>query len=242
MKIPSKRRPGSGLMSSGAWAVGCGLLLMAHSARPTASLAQQEASLPAEATELLAKAQAVTRYQAQFSLEAKGDDGEQVRLEGNMIFERPNRRRLEIRLEGEETLSQLHVSDGQVEWQYIPAAQTAYRAQNPPEPPGPHRPFADLDLASLRFVTRSGEGAQALYEFEASPLESITEGAPVPVKTVRVSLAQKDGLVRQVVLLDDRGETVLTQRYDDVQVEIQIPAETFTFQPPAGVEVVEVEL
>jgi outer membrane lipoprotein-sorting protein len=202
----------------------------------------QEATLPGEAQNLLNKSKTWNRYQAKFSLEAQEEGEEAVRLEGNLVVQRPKNRRLEIRFEGEEELSQLHVSNGEVEWQYIPQAETAYKAVNPPEVPGPHRPFADVEISSVQFVKQIDQGGEKLYRFEADPLESIAQGAPVLIKRVQIDLAETDGLARQVVLFGDKGEKVLTQKYYDIQLDVPISSETFTFALPKGVEVVEVEL
>lgn len=204
-----------------------------------APLPKEAMPLPKEAQELVAKAQAIQSYRARFTLEATEETGEPVQLSGTLEFERPNRRRLELKENKAEGISQLLVSDGSVEWQYYPAGKLAYRLASPPEAPGPHRAFSEMQAGSLRFVEKRGDGAQALSRFEAIPLPSIVEGSPVPIQTLRVDVGEQDGLVREMVLLDSQGDPVLSQRYSNLEVNVLIPAESFSFQPPEGVETVD---
>lgn len=207
----------------------------------TATFAEEELALPKEAQELTARAEEVRSYQTHFSLEAQEETGEPVELEGTLLFEWPNRRRLELREGSEQTPSQLLISDGTFEWQSYPAANTVYRSRSPGEAPGPHRPFSDLKPGSVRFLERVESEEGRRIRFEAIPLPSVVEGSPVPIDRLRVDVGEEDGLVRELVLLDTQGEPVLTQRYRDLQVNISIPQESFSFTPPEGFQVVDLE-
>ncbi len=80
-----------------------------------------------------------------------------------------------------------------------------------------------------------------LLRFEGKPLASIMEGAPVPIETIRIDVAEEDGLMRRIFLLDADGEAVLTQQYYDMQVNTPAQEGDFTFDPPEGVSVGEVQ-
>jgi len=191
--------------------------------------------LPKETQDLIAKASALKNYRAQFNLDAKEENGETVRLEGTLLFQQPNRRRLELRQGGSREISQLLVSDGTVEWQYAPSEKKAYRLSNAPEVPGPHRPFAEGK--SFRFVERIGAEPEALLRFEGTPLPTVVQDSPVPIKTLRVDVGEQDGLVRELSLLDAKNEVVLLQRYTAVEVNAELPEDSFTFTPPEGVSI-----
>ncbi len=191
--------------------------------------------LPKETQDLIAKASALENYRAQFNLDAKEENGETVRLEGTLLFQRPNRRRLELRQGGSKEISQLLVSDGTVEWQYAPSEKKAYRLSNAPEVPGPHRPFAEGK--SFRFVERIGAEPEALLRFEGAPLPTVVQDSPVPIKTLRVDVGEQDGLVRELALLDAKDEVVLLQKYTAVEVNAELPEDSFTFTPPEGTSI-----
>ena len=192
----------------------------------------EEAALPKEAQELVAKAAALKSYRSRFTLQAKEESGEQVRLEGTLLFQRPNQRRLELRLGGSEEIQQILVSDGTVEWQYDPAEKKVYRLANAAEVPGPHRPFAEGK--QFRFVERMGEGPETLLRFEGVPMTSITRDSPVPIQTIRVDVGEQDGLARELSLLDAKNQEILSQKYQRVETNVTLPAGTFVFTPPAG--------
>jgi len=199
----------------------------------------EEPVLPKEAKEALAKASSLQSYKTSFTLEAKEENGKLFTLKGTLLYRRPGQRRLEIR-EGEaKENTQLLVSDGKVEWQYYPQSAAVYRINNPPEAPGPHRPFLEVQAESVQFVKRlEGEG-DPLLRFEADPQPASVEGSPVPVKKVRLDIGEKDGMLREMVMLDEKGEPVLTQRFTDLEVNISPSDDQFRFTPPQGVSVME---
>lgn len=207
-------------------------LFVIEVSRPMAVFAEEPVPLPKEAQELAAKAAALKSYRTQFTLEAQEESGEKVRLEGTLLFQRPNQRRLELRLVGSSEVHQILVSDGKVEWQYDPAEKRVYRLANAPEVPGPHRPFAEG--AQFRFVERRGDGPEAQIRFEGVPLSAITRDSPVPIQTLRVDVGEQDGLVRELSLLDNKNQAVLSQRYHHVETNAVFPVGSFTFAPPAG--------
>lgn len=199
----------------------------------------QEAGLPPEAQQVLERSAALKSYRAELVLEAKEEDGTSFRLEGKLLFESPSRRHLEIRESGSDEAPQLLVNDGKVEWQHYPKAGVVYRVLQPPPTPGPHRPFAEAQPETVRFVERSGTKQEPLLRFEAQPLPASVEGAPVPVQKIRIDVGEKDGLVREMTLLDAHGEAVLTQRFTKIEVNVPTSDKDFTFIPPPGVAVVD---
>ena len=201
----------------------------------------EESVSPEEAHRVQTQAESIRSYQTRFTLEAQEETGEPVTLEGTLLFEQPNRRRLELKEGPEQEPSQLLISDGTVEWQSYPAANTVYRARSPELAPGPHRPFSEVQPGSVRFLEKIESGRDKRVRFEAIPLPSVVEGSPVPIQTMRIEVAEQDGLVRELVLLDAQGEPVLTQRYLDLKVNVSIPEENFQFTPPEGFRVVDID-
>ena len=195
-------------------------------------------SLPKEAQELTAKAAALTGYRAAFVLQTKEEDGQLVRLEGKLSFQQPNKRHLEIHEGGAAELAQSIVSDGQKEWHYYPATKSLYRVDVPKDIPGPHRPFAEMEPGSIRFVEKLGSEPDVRFRFEGKPTAAIVEGAPVPVQTIRVDVGA-DGLLRELSLLSPKGESVFVQTYSEVEVNSAFPQSEFAFSPPRGVPIIE---
>ena len=199
----------------------------------------QEAGLPPEAQQMLEKSSALKSYRTKLVLEAKEEDGTPFRLEGKLLFESPSRRRLEIREAGSDDAPQMLVNDGKVEWQHYPQAGVVYRLTAPPPTPGPHRPFAETQPGTVRFVERAGTKRDPILRFEAQPLPASVEGSPVPVEKIRIDVGENDGLVRQLVLLDAAGEAILTQSFSKIELNVPTSEEDFAFTPPEGVAVVD---
>ncbi len=196
-------------------------------------------SLPEEARQALEKAASWKSYKASFSLDAKEEEGKTFLLHGTMIYRSPGQRRLEIREGDAKETTQLLVSDGQVEWQYYPKNHAAYRINHPPDPPGPHRPFEEVKPGSLRFAQRV-EGPEPLLRFEGDPQPKSVEGSPVPIRQVRLDVSEKDGLLRELVLLDEQGNAALTQKFTEVELDVPVSDSQFVLTLPEGVSVTEI--
>ncbi len=212
------------------------LLVLVFSAGPVRA---EEAALPKEAKAAAEKALSWNSYKTNFSLDTKDENGAVFLLRGTLVYRKPGYRRLEIR-EGESTQdTQTLVSDGRVEWQYYPKSNMVYRIDNPPEALGPHRPFVDVNPETVRFVEKVEGPEGALLRFEAEPRPQSVEGSPVPVKTVRLDLSEKDGMLREMVMLGALGEAVLTQRFTGMEVDVTLQDNQFQFTVPEGVSVTQ---
>ncbi len=199
----------------------------------------EEPPLPKEAKEVLRKAAALESYRAKFLLEAKEEDGQTFYLRGTLLYQKPQRRRLEIYQGDAEQPSQILVADGTVEWQHYPQSGTVYRVLNPPPPPGPHRPFAEVQPGTLRFIQWVEEGGERRLRFEAEPLPSMKEGAPVSVRKLEIEVGERDGLARRLQLLDAQGQPVLTQNFTQVEVNLDLEQNQFLFVPQEGMTVMD---
>ena len=204
-----------------------------------AAEAEKETILPKEAQEVIRKAEALQSYRAKFTLEAKEEEGKTFRLRGTMLFQKPQQRWLEIYEADAQEPSQILIADGKTEWQYYPQNSVVYRALNPPPPPGPHRPFAEAQPGTLRFIRLVEEGGQKRLRFEAEPLPSMKEGAPVPIQKMRIEVGEKDGLARKLELLDSKGQSVLTQSFTEVEINVAVDKNRFSFVPQEGVAVMD---
>ena len=217
------------------------MLVLAWAIMGLAPLAfSEEAALPPEAQQAVERSAAIKSYRMELVLEAREEDGTPFRLEGKLLFQSPSRRRLEIREAGADSAPQFLVNDGKVEWQHYPQAGVVYRLTQPPPTPGPHRPFAEALPGTVRFVEKAGTKQEPLMRFEAQPLPASVEGSPVPVQKIRIDVGEKDGLVREMVLLDAQGGEVLAQRFTHVEVNVPTSDKDFAFTPPEGAAVVDV--
>ncbi len=213
------------------------LLLPITSGHSPALFAQE---LPPEAQQAAQKAAAAASYQTQFTLEAQEEDGNWFRLEGSLLFRAPSQRRLEIRPAGSSEEPQLVVSDGKVEWQTYPQGGVVYRMNNPPEVPGPHRPFSEALPETVRFVETRETPEGKVLRFEAKPLPASVDGAPIPIETIRIDVSEKDGLARELTLLDAKGTAVMTQKFLQMKLNVPISDQQFSYTPQKGVAIMDI--
>lgn len=200
----------------------------------------EEAAFPPEAQQVTQKLAAITSYRARFTLEAKEESVQLFRLEGTLLFKMPAQRRLEIRQPGSKGEPQRVVSDGKIEWQSYPEGGVVYRITNPPEAPGPHRPFSEVQPGTMKFSGAQETGDGKVLRFEAKPLPKSVDGSPVPIEKVRIDVAEKDGLARGMVLLDAKGDAVMTQHFFGVELNVPVSDKEFSYTPKEGVAVMDV--
>ena len=65
------------------------------------------------------------------------------------------------------------------------------------------------------------------------------EGAPVPIQKMGIEVGEKDGLARKLELLDSKGQPVLTQNFTEVEVNVTVDKNQFSFVPQEGVAVMD---
>ena len=146
---------------------------------------------------------------------------------GTVLIERPGRFRFDYT-----DPPQLIVGDGARVWIYDPElAQVTVRD-------------IDAALGSTPAVLLTSERPVA----EAFRVEELDVGANVDVFSLeprsedasftRIRLAFAGGDLRRMELIDQFGQTTLLT-FHDIQREPEIPADAFTFTPPAGVDVID---
>ena len=146
---------------------------------------------------------------------------------GTVLIERPGRFRFDYT-----DPPQLIVGDGARVWIYDPElAQVTVRD-------------IDAALGSTPAVLLTSERPVA----EAFRVEELDVGANVDVFSLeprsedasftRIRLAFAGGDLRRMELIDQFGQTTLIT-FHDIRREPEIPADAFTFTPPAGVDVID---
>ena len=148
---------------------------------------------------------------------------------GTVLIDRPGRFRFDYA-----DPPQLLVGDGTKVWIHDPElAQVTVRDM-------------DAALGSTPAVLLTGDRPVA----ESFRVEALDIGADVDVFTLepkaedasftRIRLAFAGGELRRMELLDQFGQTTLLT-FHDILRRPELPADAFTFTPPAGVDVVEAE-
>ncbi|MBI4313448.1 MAG: outer membrane lipoprotein carrier protein LolA [Candidatus Omnitrophica bacterium] len=238
---PWIKRASAGLI---VWAIGAVLVSSAQAAAAEAVDAERLEQLKQKAT-------AVESYRADFVLVVK-DEKEPVTLKGNILYQKPDKRRVDFDNAGlNEDVAEVVVSDGLYEWQYFPQRKTVYKTDwakiksagikdQSFELRGLHQPFIDVKPESVRFLGTKIEGKEALETYEADPADALVADAPFQPGKVKILISPGDGLTRQLSMTDAQGNEVLNQKYTKVQTGVPIKPTEFDFKPPQDAEIVDI--
>lgn len=159
-----------------------------------------------------------------------GKMGETVPSSGTVVFAKPGRMRWAYSTPEES----LVVSDGKTLWIYDPAAKEAQRLA---------AGSGFLSGVAVQFLV--GEG-NLQRDFRASARDCDAEDATLVLvpkqdatyEKIELLAARESGEVRETRIFDLVGN-VTTIRFRSLRTNLGPPASTFTFQPPAGIEVIE---
>jgi chaperone LolA len=136
----------------------------------------------------------------------------------------------------EEPQGDIVVADGEWFWMYYPSAQPGQVVRTP------IRQTAENATLGGEFLVNPSERYVATYVGRASVdgreahLLSLVPKFDAPYTLVRVWIDASDYLVRQFEIHEE-NETVRTITLSNLEVDIDLPDELFTFSVPPGVEV-----
>ncbi|MDZ7617301.1 MAG: hypothetical protein U1E05_09865 [Patescibacteria group bacterium] len=178
--------------------------------------------------------------------------GQAITMEGSALIAAPGKSRMEMAMNlGGMKMDQIIVSDGATVWTYQPALKMAHRidvvkvaAETGVEQAGQQagdltKPLAGLVPASVKLVRTEKVGDVEWYVFEGAPALPKMPQIPFKPAKIEVTISAEDGLLRKSVMLDANGKEMISQAYDNVEVNVDIPEERFQFTPPEGVQVTD---
>lgn len=168
-----------------------------------------------------------TSMSANFSQTTKGGSAAQTTFSGSMSVERPNKFRWDIKSPSE----QLIIASGNTMWIYDKdlAQATRQSAQN--------------QIGDTPALLLSGNPAQIAQGFTVTQPNAAKNYYVLTPKSVNsgfktLSISFNGGKPVMMVLNDNLGQTT-TIRFSNIKMNGKIPANTFSFTPPAGVDVIE---
>lgn len=196
------------------------------------------------------KAIAVQSYKASFDLWMRVGENE-FSLIGTTLFKWPKRLRVEMSLHDAKELSQvLYLKEGIV-WQYLPLAKVAFHREEETlrkkfpdtfasqELLNIQEPFDLVESKTVKFLEEERVGGETTYLFEGIPKKAIQHQGMLTPALCRIRIAEKDGLLRDLVLYDSAGAEVVKQHFWDIQPNLELLDEEFIFKPE-DVKLVEV--
>ena len=174
---------------------------------------------------------------------------QQVEIKDSAAFQVPGRMYLAKTLPG--GLKQTVVSDGGILWIDDPEEKTVvrinlsrvYRAtgrEADAYQPDPTRPFRGVRWTTIRYEGEEKPGDEALLAFEAVPEVTLWHAElPVAPARVRFAVNPRDGLLRLFRYLDASGAEIISQRFDEVELNPKLALSRFDFVVPANSHIMD---
>lgn len=236
-------------MSAWRWYVPAGLCVAVVA---MTSLLQAEETAQEAIEQLKSKAKSVESGSADLKITTTMM-GQQVAMDGKLLFESPDKIHMDIDMSmGSMKMEQVTVSNGNTVWTYQPmmkmvskidlekvAAATGIKRAGQQNSGEIAKPFAGLEPDSIKLVgSREIDGAKADL-FEGKPQMANMPNMPFKFAKVEILVGAEDGLLHQMTMLDQDGKPVMSETYSNIKTNVQIPAGTFEFTPPQGVQVMD---
>lgn len=152
---------------------------------------------------------------------------------------------------------QITIFDGRVQWMYQPQMKMAIKldlgkleeagvGELQEEKAGKDitKPFAGMERGSIKYLGKENLDGRKVYVFEGKPKPSAKGGfarmrGMSPPERMKVWIGVEDGLLYKQVFYNEKGAEMMSMEFGEVQVNIPIRDEEFSFTPPEGVQVVD---
>ncbi len=171
-------------------------------------------------------------------------DGTAFVTDTQVVAKWPNMSRSETRSPEDGSLLGVFVSNGEVEWVYLPMLNTAFKSNLEAlhaDAQGKYGISANyIDEGTVRYLGKEQLGTEKTHVFEGTPSALIKKREPAHPAKVRVYISAMDGTIRKVAFYDKRGKETYAETCGNVRKDASISVEDFEFIPPEGTRVIEV--
>jgi outer membrane lipoprotein-sorting protein len=201
--------------------------------------------------ELKAKAENVETVRADLKMTTTVM-AQQLTMEGSAIFSKPDRTHIEMSMDiGAMKMDQTVISDGTTVWTYQPTLRMVHKidtAQVAAETGIEHsaqqggdvmRPFQSLQAESIKWLRSDESEGVEIHVFEGTPAVPDLPQIPFTPAKIELWVGVEDGLLRKATMYDAEGNEVISQSYDNIEVNVDVPEEKFQFVPPEGIQVLD---
>jgi|GEM_PF-5131339 len=197
--------------------------------------------------EIEEKIEALLSYRATFEMIFS----EEETVTGEIVFLRPDKMRMKMIIgEDEQTRQELY-SDGGTLWQYLPYYNMASKVdlaalkEEFPEEAAAlvegqsdiQGALAEIDKGKIAYLGLEDLDGQSMYVFEGQADASCE--MELEVIRIKVWISTADGLQRRVEYYSNEDELIYQHRLENVNVNSEIPDETFHFEPPEDAAVLD---
>ena len=175
--------------------------------------------------------------------------GQEFQIFGTAYFRSPGKMRIDKVLPGE--TKQRVVSDGGTLWIYDAQEKVVSRInlarvfqatglEADADNPDPTRPFRGLEWNQIRYTGTEVIEGVSYRVFEAKCQTTLLHAAfSDPPRKATLHIHPDDGMMRSIRLINRSGETVLSQRFEEVAVNPELDERLFEFVVPSGTHIID---
>jgi outer membrane lipoprotein-sorting protein len=201
--------------------------------------------------DLTEKAEAVETVRAHLTM-TMAMMGQKMTMTGPVLVAKPRRSRIETSMDlGRMKMEQIVISDGSTIWTYQPTLKMVHKidAEKVAAATGMDdaaqtggdimQPLRGLEPKSIKLLRTEQIDEANAYVLEGSPRVANMPQLPFRPERIRIWIEADHGLLRKVVMFDAEGAEMMSQNYDNIEVNVDVPDEKFQFTPPEGVQVLD---
>jgi outer membrane lipoprotein-sorting protein len=110
------------------------------------------------------------------------------------------------------------------------------------DPASNPNPFAVVDRATLQYLGPDEMAGETVYVLRGQLAPAALDAAavlPTAPRYVRIWVGASDGMPRRVVYLQDGGEEMLRQEFQNVVIDAAMDQALFDFVPPPDAQVID---
>ncbi len=197
------------------------------------------------------KIEKVSSYKADIEMVFKNSETEST-IRGDINYIKPDKLKVVMGVEGREDTRQSICSDGEEMWQYMPLFRIASKVsltalkeefKNTEELVNNQSNMQDVtsNMVEPKFLGIEDLGGERVYLIEGL----IKEGDDPAldgigkVESAKAFISSENGMQRRMEYYDINGDLIFYQEFNNIEINIDIPDETFKFIIPEGVNILD---
>jgi outer membrane lipoprotein-sorting protein len=148
-------------------------------------------------------------------------------------------------------MEQIHISDGKTAWMYQPMMKMLAKvdlekvaAETQDDSAGQKSmdissPLEGLKEESISYVRTEDVNDEKFHIFRGCPRAAQVQQMPFGLSQMEIWIGAKNGLLRKMLMLNEKGKEMMSQSYSNIQTNVKIDDSRFKFTPPEGAQVMD---
>jgi len=211
----------------------------------------KELSLEDVLSDIKSKVENIESYRAEIEMVFNKSEVASV-ISGNISYVKPDKIKMVMGMKGKENTSQSMYSDGSEMWQYMPLFKIVSKVdllalkeefKNTEELVSNQNNMEDItsNMDEAEFMgleELNGEQVYVIQGLVKDNNDPALEGFG-DIKTAKAFISLEDGMQRRMEYYDVDGALLFYQAFNNIEINVSIPDETFKFIVPEGINILD---